>query len=118
VNDPAVLAQYPDLFNALLVSHILDYFVHVSGLILKHGETRASGDHLGQLGDPTRRLVEKLLPVIPDDQQGEYEHRIATVRAIAREMPILSLRDIGRILALTRLQVSEMIEVCICVGKP
>jgi hypothetical protein len=75
VNDGPVLAQYPDLFNVLLVSDVLDYLVYIIGLILKHGETGALGDHLGQLGDATGRPLEKSLPVMPDDKHGKHEHR-------------------------------------------
>ena len=75
VDDRPVLAQYPDLFDVLLVPDILDYLAHVSRLILQHGEPRASHDHLGELIDVAGRLLEEFLPAVPHHKYGKQKHR-------------------------------------------
>ena len=74
VSDPAVPAENPDLVDAGLVRHVSDDRIDVGGLVLQHGEARASGDDLGKLGDVTGDRVEQFGSLVPGDQQREQEH--------------------------------------------
>ena len=75
VNDPALLAHYPDLGNILLVPHVLDYSEHVIGLVLQHGIAGALGDHLGNLGNMADRILQQLVPLLLDDIKRKKRHR-------------------------------------------
>ena len=75
MNDPALLAHYPDLGDILLMPHILDYSEYVIGLILQHRVAGTLGDHLRNLRNVTHRILQQLIPLMLDDKKGKKGHR-------------------------------------------